>query len=183
METIYGIIVKRPKKEIYGFPMILEQIDRLFCENSLEDLLNKIKESNIIPDFDPRFCEISIGINQNNKWVERKTVPLILDSFVLNYSLETIFKNSADSSIYCSCLYGKLAYLLKKTYPSLELKNAILKLQESSYDFLLAYKELSYVDQRFIKYIFAKEFDVQKIYQKIEGVYLKRTILEEKKSA
>ena len=171
---MYGIIVKRPKKEYYGFPLDIKEIDNLFVSYSNEELMNQIKASNMIPDLEN--SELAIGEMQNNKWVERKIIPVINDINVLEFSLPDFFKECQNPEIYCNYLYQNLAYLLKKSYISNELKHAIMNLKISLNGFIEDYQSLSYIEQRYLKYLFAKGFDISKNYQ------LQRTIIDEKKS-
>ena len=173
MGNIYGIIIKHPKKENYGFPFpSLETIDEIMTNNSKEKLINNIKEANIIPYLNEE-SDINVGILKDKKWLERRIIPTITDEFILNYPfIETFMKHSHE---YKSYLYNQLSYLVDKNYISLNFKNAILSLKKSSEEFINIYKSLTYEEQRLIRYTLSKGFDL-----KNENNILLKRIKEEK---
>ena len=173
MGNIYGIIIKHPKKENYGFPFPnLETIDEIMTHNSSEELINKIKEQNVIPYLNQE-SSITIGIIKDKKWLERKIIPTITDEFILNYPFIEIFmKHSHEYKTY---LYNQLSYVTDKNYISLNFKNAILSLKKTPNEFIDLYKSLAYDEQRLIRYTLAKGFDLKNK----DNILLKR-IKEEK---
>lgn len=173
MNNIYGIIIKHPKKENYGFPYdSLKNIDLIMTNNSKEKLINNIKEANIIPYLNEE-SDISVGILKDKKWLERRIIPTITDAFILNYPFVEIFMEHYHE--YKTYLYNQLSYLVDKNYISDNFKEAILSLKKDVNKFINLYKSLGYEEQRLIRYTLAKGFDL-----KNENKILLQRIKEEK---
>lgn len=159
MDSIYGIIIKHPKKENYGFPLKLEEIDQIMTSNTKEELLSKIKDNNIIPYLNEE-SDFVVGIINDKKWIERKIIPTITDSFILYYPFEKEFLNNSLEA--ASYLYNQLVYLVDKKYVSEGLKKAILSLKHSPLEFIDNYHNLEYFEKRLIRYTYAKGFNLKK---------------------
>ena len=160
MDNIYGIIVKHSKKENYGFPYnSLETIDYIMTNNTKEELINQIKEANIIPYLNEE-SSLSVGVLKEKKWLERKIIPTITDSFILNYPFLDIFVEHMQE--YSAYLYNQLSYLINKKYISDNFKKAIILLKNHPHEFINLYKALAYDEQRLLRYTLAKGFDLKK---------------------
>ena len=172
MEYTYGIIIKHPKRENYGFPYpSLENVDEIMTSNPKEELLANIKEANIIPYLNDE-SDIAVGIIQDKKWIERKIVPTITDSFILNYPFVKVFLTNPQE--YSTYLINQLNYLVDKKYISLKLKEAILALKKSPNEFINLYEILDYSEKRLIKYTLNKGFDLKQICKDNKQMVLQR---------
>ncbi len=170
MNYIYGIIIKHPKKENYGFPFqSLEIIDQIMTSKTKEELLNDIKRLNIIPYLNDE-SNIAVGIMQNKKWIERKIIPTITDSYIINYPFEKIFLNNPHEL--ANYLYNQLVYLVNKNFISNEFKKTILALKTSYEDFLNDYQNLAYYEKRLIRYTLNKKINIK---NEKDNILLKRT--------
>lgn len=159
----YGIIVKRNKQENYGFPMDLKMIDNLTTTYSQRQLMEQLKNSNIIPYLDVLHDTLSIAKNRQGKWIEDKTTPLITDSLILNYDFKQFIQaNKTNFPNYARTIYSNLYYLLGKSYINEELKHAILSLKALPDTFLQVYENLNYHDQRLFRYLFYQQSEIEK---------------------
>ncbi len=177
MEETYGLVIKRKKEEIYGFPMPLKEIDKLTTTYSENELLKQIEEANIIPNLKESNPEFAIAIKKNNKWLVVKKTPIITDSFIINYNPLDVIKT--NPLYYMSFLYSSLNYYLQKDYPKETFKKAINSLKSTFQDFSNNYQNLSYEEKRIIKCELANKFDIKQIL--INNETLKLTKEEELK--
>ena len=180
MNYKYGILIKHPKKENYGFPyQSLEDIDEIMTSNTKEQLLANIKEANIIPYLNNE-SDISVGVIQDKKWIERKIIPTITDSFILNYPFSKVFLTNPQE--YSTYLANQLIYLVDKKYISENFKKAILTLKKSPNEFINLYETLDYSEKRLIKYTLNKGFDLKQFFKNSNQMILQRIKEDENKN-
>ncbi len=155
VKMTYGLIIKRPKKENYGFPMSLKQIDYLTTTYSLKQLYDKLKTANIIVGLEDNLDIFSIGEKKSNKWLERKKLPLITNIEVLTFPINQI------TNEHIQYLANNLNYLKDKNYTTKPMKDLIKSLKMGQQAFIKAFQMLDYEDERYIRYLLAKNFDLK----------------------
>lgn len=178
MESIYGLGVLRNKNSIFGFPMPLEVIDSLTTKYSLEELLNKLEQSNVIADFHKDNVSLAIVKKVNGKWIVDHYQPIIKDALIIEYDLKDI---PVEMQTTCAnILYNHFVHFLTKDQVRVEMKNAIRALKKSWEEFCIYYENLSYVEKRHLKNYLASKVNFQEL-QHPKQINLKRTMIEETK--
>ncbi len=154
MTKIYALSVDREQKEPYCIEMSLQEIDTIFCTQSKESILNKIKTfDSVMDEKDPD--KLGIKVLANGKWKTCHHVPVVTDEVILTYSVPDVLDKLPKKDGYIKDILTHFQKMKKQETTSKVFRDIFETRMLSQKFYLLPYEE-----QRLIRVYLASKVNV-----------------------